>query len=67
LSAFAKFDFWCNVIPGRIEDANPESIPPGAVVAPWIPGPRQRGASLNDGGRHCEKQKRRSNPDFFVY
>jgi len=26
------------VIPGRIEDASPESIPPSITAAPWIPG-----------------------------
>jgi hypothetical protein len=26
------------VIPGRIEDANPESIPPDIQAARWIPG-----------------------------
>jgi hypothetical protein len=29
-----------NVIPGRVEDANPESISPGIDVALWIPGLR---------------------------
>jgi len=32
----------CAVIPGRIEDANPESIDPQECWEIWIPGSRSR-------------------------
>jgi hypothetical protein len=40
LIGLRKSGFWRNalsVIPGRIEDANPESIPPDVQAVRWIP------------------------------
>jgi hypothetical protein len=48
-NASREGDTVLGVIPGRIEDASPESISPDVPAAPWIPDRRFASSGMTEG------------------